>query len=102
MIDHDTEMRIISRDWDLPRLNDAAGIDDRWLQSFVALRFADVLAQIAVGDRLHHLSPEDRSWFKAQCENLVTDAVNRYDIYLIERAEQSGDPGPVTTLPEAS
>lgn len=102
MTDAERTMMIVSRDWELPRLNDAAGIDDRWLQSFVALRFADVLAQIALGDRLHQLPADDRAWFKAQCENLVTDAINRYDILLIERAESTGDTGPFSTLPEAS
>jgi hypothetical protein len=101
-MDVDTAMMIVSRDWELPRINDAAGIDARWLHSFLALRMADLLAQVAIGDRLHQLPPDDRAWFKAQCENLVTDAVNRYDVMLIEHAERAGDTGPVTALPEAS
>ena len=99
-MDADTTMMIVSRDWELPRRSLTTGIDDRWLQAFVALRFADLLAQVAIGDRLHQLPPEDRAWCKAQCENLVADAVSRYDVLLIEGAETTGDPGPFAALPE--
>lgn len=80
----DEEIDAMCRTWELPRLNDAAGIDVRWIQSFLAMRIADLLAQIAVGDRLHQLPAEDRAWFRSQAENVVQDAVMRYDMLALE------------------
>ena len=86
----DDAMMIASRDWDLPRLNDAAGIDERWLHAFLALRIADLLAQVAVGDRLQHLPPVDRAWFKAQGEGVVVTAISTYAPLHTEAEAQMG------------
>ena len=80
----DADMNAVMCDWELPRVNPSAGIDPRWLQAFLAIRIADLLAQIALGDRLHQLPPEDRAWLKAAGENVVQDAVTRYDVLLLE------------------
>jgi hypothetical protein len=74
----DAQMNAIARDWELPLVNAAAGIDRRWLHSFLSMRIADLLAQVAIGDRLHHLPPKDRAWLKAHAEAVVTDAVEHY------------------------
>ena len=74
---HDTVMAT-AREWELPHLNDAAGIDDRWLQSFLAARMADLLAQVAIGERLKHLPPPDRAWFLGVAEATVRHAITRY------------------------
>ena len=73
------ELMIVARDWELPRLNDTVGIDARWLQAFLAIRIADLLAQVAIGDRLHQLPAKDRAWFHTHSEALVADAVEHYE-----------------------
>jgi hypothetical protein len=80
----DADLNAVCRDWELPVINDAAGIDARWLQSFLALRIADLVAQVALGDRLHHLPAIDRAWFRTQAENLVQDACVRYEVLMLE------------------
>lgn len=74
----DAQLNAVARDWELPHVNAAAGIDRRWLHAFLAMRIADLLAQVALGDRLHHLAPKDRAWLKTHAEALVTDAVEQY------------------------
>ena len=82
-LEFDQLMDAVSREWELPHLNAAAGIDQRWLESFLALRIADLVAQVAVGDRLKNLVPHDRAWFKHQAEQLIQDAIARIDVMLL-------------------
>ena len=76
----DEELNAALRDWELPQLNEAAGIDARWLQALVCVRFADLLAQLTTGQRLKALSVEDRAWLRGQVEQLVEDAVQRFEV----------------------
>jgi hypothetical protein len=80
-VEFDQLMNAVAREWDLPHLNETAGISPQWLQSFLALRIADLVAQIAVGDRLKNLNKHDRDWFKAQAEALIRHP--RIDIMLL-------------------
>ena len=82
-LEFDQLMDAVAREWELPHLNAAAGIDQRWLESFLALRIADLVAQVAIGDRLKNLTVHDRAWFKAQAEQLVQDAITRIDVMLM-------------------
>lgn len=77
-IEDDALLMATSRDWELPRQSDATGIDERWVSSFLALRFADLLAQHVTGERLKRLSPASRAWLKGQCEQLVEDALVKF------------------------
>lgn len=54
------------------------GIDDRWRQSFVKGKFADVLAELT-GTPLAKLDAEDRAWLKGQADQLVDDAVTYFE-----------------------
>lgn len=64
------------QEWTLPK---GEGIDARWLQALVAVRFADLLAQLTTGQRLQALSVEDRCWLREQVTQLVEDAVERFE-----------------------
>lgn len=74
----DDEVKLIITDWQLPRLHTEAGIDQRWLHSFVASRIADLLAQTVLEERLHNLPPTDRAWLRARAEDVVSSAVAHY------------------------
>jgi hypothetical protein len=82
-LEFDQLMDAVAREWELPRLNETAGIDQRWLESFLALRIADLVAQVAIGDRLKNLAPHDRAWFRHQAESLIQDAIARIDVMLL-------------------
>ena len=64
------------QEWTLPS---GEGIDARWLQALVCVRFADLLAQLTTGQRLQALSVEDRCWLREQVTQLVEDAVERFE-----------------------
>lgn len=62
--------------WSIPS---ATGIDERWRQAFVKGKIAEVLAELVAGVPIEKLDAEDRAWVKAQAEQLVDDAVERFD-----------------------
>lgn len=96
-VEFDALMDAVAREWELPKVNETAGIDQRWLESFLALRIADLVAQVAIGDRLKNLNVHDRAWFKAQAEQLIQDAIARIDVMLM--AGSAIDPKPSTHDP---
>lgn len=75
----DAEMEAMFREWVAPAVNDAAGISRQLQLSIVALGIANVLAQVAVGDRLKFCSVDQRAWLKSHAEELVLKAVDEFD-----------------------
>jgi len=63
------------------------GIDDAWRQAYVASKFADVLTDLTCpGTPFSKLDVKDRAWLRGQTEQLVEDAVARFQSH-------PGDPG---------
>jgi hypothetical protein len=77
--------------WKLPKIDVVRGITPQLVQSLLALRMAEVLAEISVGDHLKSLGIEDRAWFRAQSELMVKDALLRIDLFLEEAQARYGD-----------
>lgn len=63
-------------EWPLPP--EGEGIDDRWLDSFVATRLANVLARRYYGVPFLRLSVEDRSRLKVDVERFVGEMGIKY------------------------
>lgn len=61
--------------WSVPT---GSGCSDQWRQAYVATEMAKVLAELAARVPFLSLSPADRSWLRAQTEQLVEDAVRRF------------------------
>ncbi len=87
-IEDDALMMTASREWELPRVAESTGIDARWVQAFLSLRIADLLAQVSTGQKLAVLDAKDRAWLKGQADALVQDAVDRFDDDLVEGDEE--------------
>lgn len=62
--------------WSIPS---GDGIDQRWRQHFVAGKIAEALSELAAGVPIASLDADDRAWVKGQAEQLVEDAVARFD-----------------------
>ena len=70
-------------DWTIPS---GPGVDDRWRQSYVASKVADVLTELTCpGVPFRNLDVNDRAWLRGQTESLVEDTVARF-------GEVPGDP----------
>jgi hypothetical protein len=74
----DLIMHATSREWDLPPLNDAAGITQDWRRAFLRFRVADLLAQLETGQPLKQLDVEDRAWVNGQVQQLIDDAATYF------------------------
>lgn len=66
-----------SHAWMIPQ---GPGISDVWRQSFVATKFAEVLAALTCpGVPFLTLDVKDRTWLRQQTDQLVEDAVVRFE-----------------------
>lgn len=76
--EEDATLMAVSREWELPRLAEATGIDARWLSAFVAVRVSDILAQLATGKRLKELQPSERAFIREQVEQTIEDVTVKF------------------------
>lgn len=65
-----------SHTWMIPQ---GQGISDVWRQSFVATKFAEVLSTLTCGVPFVSLDVKDRTWLRQQTDQLVEDAVVRFE-----------------------
>lgn len=56
-------------DWPLPEMG--GELDARWVDSFIAIRLADVMARRHYGVSFTQLSVEDRVVVRGECESFV-------------------------------
>lgn len=75
---HDLLMMLVSLDWHVP--TQEGGIDARWLDAFLALRIADVLAKRHFGKPLMELAAKDRASLRDYAESCVEDAAGIFGV----------------------
>lgn len=68
-----------SHTWMIPS---GQGISEQWRQSYVATKFCEVLTALTCpGTEFKQLDVKDRTWLHQQTDQLVEDAIERFDTH---------------------